>query len=191
MLIVLLIYVHRCMHFGVYRCSLSSLSIFYITRYVFSVLFSIIDLYIQVGIAFLAGLGVAILLLPINKYVATKIGEMSKKMMRWKDERVKVMIMLSFIIFTLRPSLCFQLISESIGGIRSVKMSLWETHFEARINSIRERELYYLKIRKYLDAVCVYLWASAPLLISVAIFATYTIATNGQLTAAKVHVCSV
>jgi ATP-binding cassette subfamily C (CFTR/MRP) protein 10 len=63
---------------------------------------------------------------------------------------------------------------------------MWETHFELRINAIRERELYYLKVRKYLDAVCVYLWASAPLLISVAIFATYTLAANGILTAAKV-----
>ncbi len=42
------------------------------------------------GLSFLAGLAVAMLLLPVNKYVATKIGEMSKKMMGWKDERVKV-----------------------------------------------------------------------------------------------------
>ena len=45
---------------------------------------------IQVGIAFLAGLGFAILLIPINRWLAIKIGALSKAMMEQKDNRIKV-----------------------------------------------------------------------------------------------------
>ncbi|QQP39306.1 ATP-binding cassette sub-family C member 7, partial [Caligus rogercresseyi] len=46
-------------------------------------------------------------------------------------------------------------------------------------------EIYYLKWRKYLDAICVYLWASTPVIISVSTFATYS-ALGHTLTASKV-----
>ncbi|CAD6195417.1 unnamed protein product [Caenorhabditis auriculariae] len=49
-----------------------------------------------------------------------------------------------------------------------------------------DQNLRYLKIRKYLDAVCVYLWASAPLLITISILATYTLVLHEKLTSAKV-----
>ena len=48
-------------------------------------------LYLQVGVAFMAGLVFAILLIPLNRYVCTKIGELSTTMMKRKDARVKVM----------------------------------------------------------------------------------------------------
>lgn len=51
----------------------------------------------QVGIAFLAGLAFAILLIPINRWLAIKIGELSTRMMKQKDSRVKVTS--SFFVF--------------------------------------------------------------------------------------------
>lgn len=45
----------------------------------------------------------------------------------------------------------------------------------------------YLKKRKYLDALCVYFWATTPVTISVLTFSTY-IFLGGQLTAAKVYI---
>lgn len=47
-------------------------------------------LYLQVGIAFLGGLGVALLLVPLNKLLASRILENNKHMLRYKDDRVKV-----------------------------------------------------------------------------------------------------
>lgn len=47
-------------------------------------------LYLQVGIAFLGGLGVAFLLVPLNKVLAARILENNKHMLTHKDNRVKV-----------------------------------------------------------------------------------------------------
>jgi ATP-binding cassette, subfamily C (CFTR/MRP), member 10 len=73
-----------------------------------------------------------------------------------------------------------------IRAVRTVKLNNWEPYFQQRIHSIRQKELHYLKARKYLDAGCVYLWASAPLLITLAILVTYTGVMGDRLTAAKV-----
>ncbi|TKR89661.1 hypothetical protein L596_013728 [Steinernema carpocapsae] len=121
----------------------------------------------EVGTAFLSGLIAAILMVPLNKYITIKIGQMSTKMMECKDKRM-------------------QLISETMRGIRSVKLCNWEDYFEKRISDLRQKELKYLKARKYLDALCVYLWASAPVLITIAIVTTYTVWLQEHLTAAKV-----
>ena len=51
--------------------------------------------------------------------------------------------------------------------------------------SFRTAELKSLKGRKYLDALCVYFWATTPVLISILTFATY-VALGNRLTAAKV-----
>lgn len=47
-------------------------------------------LYLQVGVAFLGGLGVAFLLVPLNKLLASRILENNRHMLRHKDSRVKV-----------------------------------------------------------------------------------------------------
>nr|CAD7396002.1 unnamed protein product [Timema poppensis] len=123
-------------------------------------------LYNQVGLAFLTGVGFTLILIPINKLVATKIGELSTKMMSSKDERVK-------------------LVAEVLQGIRAIKFHVWEEHFIHKINLIRDKELKYLRGRKYLDAICVYFWATTPVLISILTFTTYVLMGN-KLTAATV-----
>ena len=47
-------------------------------------------LYNQVGLSFLAGLSFALLLIPLNRMIANKIGKLSADMMRQKDARVNV-----------------------------------------------------------------------------------------------------
>lgn len=66
--------------------------------------------------SFLAGVAFSILLIPINKYIAGKIGELSTKMMERKDVRVKMM-------------------TEVLRGIKSVKLHVWEQHFVKLITS--------------------------------------------------------
>lgn len=41
----------------------------------------------------------------------------------------------------------FQVVRETMEGIRAVKSSAWEGFFERKINELREKELYYLKVR--------------------------------------------
>ena len=75
--------------------------------------------------------------------------------------------------------------AEMLTGIRVVKFMSWEPYFAEKVHQARTKELKYLKGRKYLDAICVYLWCTTPVLISVLTFATYVLLGN-SLTAAKV-----
>uniref|UniRef100_A0A9J7Z181 ATP-binding cassette sub-family C member 10 n=1 Tax=Cyprinus carpio carpio TaxID=630221 RepID=A0A9J7Z181_CYPCA len=123
-------------------------------------------LYLQVGVAFLGGVGVAVLLVPLNKVLASRILENNKHMLLHKDGRVKLM-------------------TEILFGIRVLKYYNWEEHFTQKIVEARKKELHHLKLLKYLDAVCVYTWAALPVVISILTFITYVLLGN-SLTAAKV-----
>ncbi|XP_051957113.1 ATP-binding cassette sub-family C member 10-like isoform X3 [Xyrauchen texanus] len=132
----------------------------------FQFVLALVLLYLQVGVAVLGGLGVALLLVPLNKVLASRILENNKHMLVYKDARVKLMTELLF-------------------GIRVLKYYNWEEHFSQKVAEARKQELHHLKILKYLDAVCVYTWAALPVVISILTFITYVLLGN-NLTAAKV-----
>ncbi|NXT68523.1 MRP7 protein, partial [Chaetops frenatus] len=123
-------------------------------------------LYQQVGVAFLGGVALALLLVPINKVIANRIMVNSEEMLKHKDTRVKLM-------------------TEFLCGIRVIKFYAWEKHFSTRINACRAKELQKSRAISYLDAVCVYMWAALPVVVSIAIFVTYVLLGH-QLTATKV-----
>ncbi|CAN8003288.1 unnamed protein product [Ixodes hexagonus] len=123
-------------------------------------------LWAQVGLSFLAGLLLAVLLVPVNHLVALKIVSLSRDMMAWKDARIRLM-------------------SEVLWGMRMIKMHSWEPLFQARVSQIRDAELGFLRKRKYLDALCVFFWVTTPVLVSVLTFVTYVLLGH-PLTAAKV-----
>jgi ATP-binding cassette subfamily C (CFTR/MRP) protein 10 len=52
-------------------------------------------------------------------------------------------------------------------------------------NKEREQEVHYLSVRKYLDACCVFLWATTPTLVPFLTFTTSVLIGN-RLTAANV-----
>ncbi|CAL7934283.1 unnamed protein product [Xylocopa violacea] len=116
-------------------------------------------LYQQIGVSFLAGVIFAIILIPINKVIANQIGKLSTKLMECKDQRVK-------------------LTGETLHGLTTIKLNVWEDHFLRNILKLRENEIKYLRGRKYLDALCVYFWATTPVLISILTFATYVLIGN-------------
>ncbi|XP_045397976.1 ATP-binding cassette sub-family C member 10 isoform X3 [Lemur catta] len=123
-------------------------------------------LYQQVGVAFVGGLILALLLVPVNKVIATRIMASNQEMLQHKDARVKLM-------------------AELLSGIRVIKFCGWEQALGARVEAYRARELGRLCVIKYLDAACVYLWAALPVVISIIIFITYVLMGH-QLTATKV-----
>ncbi|XP_041468071.1 ATP-binding cassette sub-family C member 10-like [Lytechinus variegatus] len=132
----------------------------------FEVAVALYLLYRQVGVSFLAGLAFAILLMPFTKCLMEKIQKLNTEMMKQKDGRVKMM-------------------NEVLNGIRVIKFYAWERHFKRQIDGLRQEELSSLKGIKYLDAMCVYFWATTPVLISLCTFTTYALIGN-DLTAAKV-----
>ncbi|KAM9792208.1 ATP-binding cassette sub-family C member 10 [Neosynchiropus ocellatus] len=123
-------------------------------------------LYLQVGVAFLGGLAVALLLVPFNKLLASRILSNNKEMLKHKDRRVKLM-------------------TEVLFGIRVIKFYNWEAHFAEKVSECRRKELSHLKAIKYLDALCVYTWAALPVVISILTFVTFVLLGH-ELTAPKV-----
>ena len=90
-------------------------------------------LYTQLGVAFLSGVFFAIALIPINRYIAKKIGVLSTFLMTAKDARVSVT-------------------TESLAGAKQVKLQAWENIWIQRISDLRTKEIFFLSKRKYLDA---------------------------------------
>ncbi|XP_029175572.1 multidrug resistance-associated protein 7 [Nylanderia fulva] len=113
----------------------------------------------QIGVSFLAGVAFSIILIPINKVIANKIGKLSTKLMEYKDQRVRLM-------------------GEILRGITTIKVNVWEEHFLRNIFKLRESEVKYLRGRKYLDALCVYFWATTPVIIAILTFGTYVLLGN-------------
>ena len=68
----------------------------------------------QVRYAFLAGLAVVILLVPVNRWLAAKIEGASERMMAHKDGRLQIM-------------------GELLRGIHQVKLSAWEPRFITKV----------------------------------------------------------
>lgn len=124
-------------------------------------------LYTQVGSAFFAGVLFAVALIPINKYIAEKIGQLSGSLMNAKDKRVAQT-------------------SEAMVGAKQIKLQAWEDVFIHRIEELREKEVGFLAKRKYLDALCVFFWATTPVLMSLLTFGT-AVLSGQSLTAAKTY----
>uniref|UniRef100_A0A182RBN2 ABC-type xenobiotic transporter n=1 Tax=Anopheles funestus TaxID=62324 RepID=A0A182RBN2_ANOFN len=124
-------------------------------------------LYTQLGVAFVAGVLFAVLLIPINRKIAQKIGQLSQGLMSAKDGRVTIT-------------------TEAISGAKDIKLNAWEDVFIGKIHNRREEEMHFLARRKYLDALCVYFWATTPVLMCLFTFGT-SILLGKPLTAATTY----
>lgn len=71
---------------------------------------------VQVRFAFVAGVGVVLLLIPVNRWLAGRIEAASGSMMACKDARIKRM-------------------AELLRGIRQIKAATWEPSFIAKVNT--------------------------------------------------------
>lgn len=119
------------------------------------------------GAAFTAGLLFAVILIPINKYIAGKIGQLSEQLMSRKDERVLTT-------------------SEVLHGARQIKLNAWEEIFIKKIEALRSEEVIVLAKRKYLDALCVYFWATTPVLMCLLTFGVAAL-TGQEMSAATIY----
>lgn len=90
-------------------------------------------LYTQLGVAFVSGVIFAVVLIPINRFIAKRIGKLSALLMTAKDGRV-------------------QLTTEALLGAKQIKLQALEDIFTDRIEELRKTELNFLSKRKYLDA---------------------------------------
>ncbi|EDQ90327.1 uncharacterized protein MONBRDRAFT_18722 [Monosiga brevicollis MX1] len=134
----------------------------------FQIALSLYFLWQLMGPSTLAGLGVMILMIPLNGVLAKVTRDLQKKIMKEKDDRIKHM-------------------HEILNGIKILKMYAWERPFAGFIQDIRNRELKILTKFAYLNAVSSFSWTAAPFLVSLVTFIAYTLSGN-TLTAEKAFV---
>eukprot|EP00002_Diphylleia_rotans_P003707 TRINITY_DN1258_c0_g1_i3.p1 TRINITY_DN1258_c0_g1~~TRINITY_DN1258_c0_g1_i3.p1 ORF type:complete len:1141 (+),score=233.81 TRINITY_DN1258_c0_g1_i3:1334-4756(+) len=113
---------------------------------------ALIFLYDLLGPAAFAGIGMLLVVLPVQFYVAVIMEGRKKSAMTNADQRVKS-------------------INEVLQAISIVKLYAWEESFSNRIHKIRDEELFHLKRVGYMRALSMFLLISAPVLIAAVSFA--------------------
>ena len=58
-----------------------------------------------------------------------------------------------------------RLMNEVLNGIKVIKLYAWEDHFQSDIQTMRQKELNFLKYAAYLNAISSVTWTSAPFLV--------------------------
>ena len=120
---------------------------------------AIIFLYFTIQYAVFAGLIVMLLLIPINSVLAAVNRKIQARQMALKDKRIKA-------------------VTEMLNGIKVIKLYSWESPHQSEILSLRDQEMRMLKYSAIMAAISGFFWQSAPVLVSLASFATYVLAGN-------------
>ncbi|KHJ45282.1 ABC transporter, ATP-binding protein [Trichuris suis] len=132
----------------------------------FQVSVALFLLYKQVGLASTVSLGIALFVLVPVYFIAKKMASLYAQLVNAKDRRV-------------------MLVNEAIHGMQTLKLNVLEDIYEERIQQLRREEVKYLKRRKYIDALSVYIWATTSLLMATFTFVVFVLLGN-RLTASKV-----
>ncbi|RNF10351.1 putative multidrug resistance-associated protein [Trypanosoma rangeli] len=127
--------------------------------------FALYLLYVQVSFAFVAGVVVTLVLIPVNMQLAKRIKQVQTNLMQANDERVLA-------------------ITEIVNNILYVKMCGWSRMAERWVGIPRLRYMKCLRWLKFLDAFCVFCWAVTPTFVSLVTFITF-IWMGGDLTPGK------
>lgn len=134
---------------------------------VLQITLAIYFLWQELGPSVLAGVGIMILLIPINAILVSKNRTIQVNNMKNKDQRLKFM-------------------NEILSGIKILKYFAWEPSFKKHINDIRNRELNNLVAYGQLQALVTFLLYLAPVLVSVFTFTVYILVdSNNVLDAEK------
>ncbi|XP_041803743.1 canalicular multispecific organic anion transporter 1 isoform X2 [Chelmon rostratus] len=131
------------------------------------IILSIVFLWLELGPSVLAGLGVMVLMVPINGLLATKARKFQIENMKFKDKRLKIM-------------------NEILNGIKILKLYAWEPSFQTQVDDIRNEELKVMKKFAYLTSVSTFIFSCAPALVSLVTFAVFVgVSSDNVLTAEK------
>ncbi|KAF2868418.1 ABC transporter type 1, transmembrane domain-containing protein [Massariosphaeria phaeospora] len=119
------------------------------------VVVAIVLLYGILGYSSIAGIGMMLILLPINLYVAKQFASIQKLISAATDARIHTT-------------------NEVLSNIRIIKYFAWEQRFIGLVNDKRYSELKYLRRRYILWAVAATIWSGSPILITFLSFFVYT-----------------
>jgi ABC-type multidrug transport system fused ATPase/permease subunit len=117
---------------------------------------AIILLYKVLGYSAMAGIGIMIIVLPVNMAIAKQFAKTQKKIMAATDSRIHST-------------------NEVLTNIRIIKYFAWEERFEAIVNDKRREELKRLRNRYLLWAFAATIWYGVPILITFTSFFIFTV----------------
>ncbi|KAG9239762.1 P-loop containing nucleoside triphosphate hydrolase protein [Amylocarpus encephaloides] len=122
------------------------------------------SLYQLVGWSMLAGVGVMILMIPVNGFIARFMKRLQKRQMKNKDSRTR-------------------LIAEIVNNMKSIKLYAWGSAFMQKLNYVRnDQELKTLRKIGAAQAVANFTWSTTPFLVSCSTFAVFVLTKKTPLT---------
>ncbi|XP_057593148.1 ATP-binding cassette sub-family C member 2 [Hippopotamus amphibius kiboko] len=119
-------------------------------------------LWAELGPSVLAGVGVMVLLIPINGVIANKNRGIQVKNMKNKDNRLKIM-------------------NEILSGIKILKYFAWEPSFQKQVHNLRKKELKNLLRFGQLQSMMIFLLYLTPVLVSVITFSVYVLVDSNNI----------
>jgi ATP-binding cassette, subfamily C (CFTR/MRP), member 1 len=130
----------------------------------FQITLCMISLYRLVGWSMLAGIGVMIIMIPINGFIARIMKNLQKQQMKNKDARSR-------------------LIAEIINNMKSIKLYAWGAAFMNKLNHVRnDLELANLRKIGAGQAIANFTWSTTPFLVSCSTFAVFVLTRKDPLT---------
>ncbi|KAJ1337700.1 ATP-binding cassette subfamily C (CFTR/MRP) member 1 [Microdochium nivale] len=121
----------------------------------FQIAICMVSLYNLVGWSMLAGVGVMLIMIPINGFIARFMKRLQKQQMKNKDSRSR-------------------LIAEIVNNMKSIKLYAWSTAFMNKLNYVRnDLELKNLRRIGAAQAFANFTWSTTPFLVSCSTFAIF------------------
>jgi ABC-type multidrug transport system fused ATPase/permease subunit len=129
----------------------------------FQIIICMVSLYQLVGWSMLAGVGVMIVMIPLNGFISRVMRNLQKKQMKNKDARSR-------------------LINEIIQNMKSIKLYAWGSAFMNKLNYVRnEQELKNLRKIGATQAFANFAWTSAPFFVSCSTFSVFVLTQTAPL----------
>ncbi|XP_006067665.2 ATP-binding cassette sub-family C member 2 isoform X1 [Bubalus bubalis] len=129
---------------------------------VLQIALAIYFLWAELGPSVLAGVGVMVILIPINGVLATRNRAIQVKNMKNKDSRLKIM-------------------NEILSGIKILKYFAWEPSFQNQVHNLRKKELRNLLKFGQLQSAIMFLLYLTPVLVSVITFSVYVLVDSSNV----------
>ncbi|CAG8043220.1 unnamed protein product [Penicillium salamii] len=130
----------------------------------FQITLCMVSLYQLVGPSMFAGVGVMILMIPLNGVIARAMKKLQIVQMKNKDSRTRLM-------------------TEILNNIKSIKLYAWNTAFMNKLSHIRnDLELNTLRKIGATQSIANFTWQSTPFLVSCSTFTVFVLTSDKPLT---------
>jgi ABC-type multidrug transport system fused ATPase/permease subunit len=131
----------------------------------FQIFLAMASLYQLVGPSMFAGVGIMLIMIPINGVIVKYLRQLSIKQMSNKDVRTKLM-------------------SEILNNIKSIKLHAWTRAFSNKLNEVRNNlELAMLRKKAVVQTLSNFTLTTTPFFVSFATFSIFALTSDVPLTA--------